>query len=260
MKVELRTITPQMAKAMLEKNTHNRPANKKHVSVLANQIKKGLWKVNGDTICMNCSRLIDGQKRLMAVIEADMPITTLVVEGVADDVFDTKDIGQRRSQADTLACEGQVNSKELAACLGYIERYYTGQTMERRSYNNTEILELLAKYPKASESIKQCHNKKRIISKAVLAACHFLFEQLDHEKANWFVATLISGQGLTEGMPLYLLRERLMRNALSKAKLSNPYIMALVIKSWNHERQGRTMKYLRFREDGDSPEAFPVVH
>ena len=218
MNVELKTITPAIARAMLTKNTKNRPVNRKHVSHLADQIRKGLWKVNGDTICMNCNRLIDGQKRLMAVVEADMPITTLVVDGINDDVFDTKDIGQRRSQGDTLACEGQSNAKELAACLGYIERYYTGQSMERKSFSNTEVLILLAKYPSAADSIKKCHNKKRIISKSVLAACHYLFYLADWKKADSFIERLISGQGLTEGMPLYLLRERLLRNALSDRK------------------------------------------
>ena len=259
MKIELRTITPEDARKLLEKNIGNRPVNKKHVAYLVKQLKDGKWKVNGDTICWNNNRLIDGQKRLMAVVESGVSIQTFVVDGVADDVFDTKDVGQKRSHSDTLACEGYFNTKELAACLGFIERYFTGQVKQRRQFSNSDILEFAHKYPEASDSLRICNNKKKIISKSLLAACHYLFSKKDKDQADSFVSSLISGQGLTEAMPLYLLRERLMRNALSKSKLSTEYIMALVIKAWNHERSGKPLKCLRFREEGEKIEDFPIV-
>jgi len=50
-----------------------------------------------------------------------------------------------------------------------------------------------------------------------------------------------------------------MRNAMSKAKLKPEYIMALMIKAWNALRLGREIKSLRFRENGDGAESFPLV-
>jgi hypothetical protein len=51
MKATLKTITPQIAREMLEKNTHNRQISKLHVDELVEEIKSGRWKINGDTIC-----------------------------------------------------------------------------------------------------------------------------------------------------------------------------------------------------------------
>ena len=91
------TIGPDLARYYLAKNKKNRLFNAKHVHFLANEIRTGNWKLNGDTIVLNDERLIDGQHRLMAVLMADLPITTLLVTGVSSDVFDTIDIGKKRT-------------------------------------------------------------------------------------------------------------------------------------------------------------------
>ena len=94
MKAELKTITPAIAQTMLEKNTGNRAINRLHVENLAKEMKFGRWKVNGDTICLNASRLIDGQNRLLAVLLSGVTIQSFVNEGLPSDVFDTKDVGR----------------------------------------------------------------------------------------------------------------------------------------------------------------------
>lgn len=259
MRASLVTITPEMAKEMLKKNIKNRPVNRQHLEFLTQEIKQGRFVVNGDTICMNCDRLIDGQKRLMAVVAAGMPITTWLIEGVDASAFVTKDIGQRRSLGDTLSLEGETNAKLLAGTLCWIDRYITGRVFDKNTYTNTDILGLLQKYPDARKSLSGCHHTKHLIPRSLLAACHYLFSQKHPELAEWFVSTLISGQGMTEGQPIYVLRERLMRNCLAKAKISTPYIMALTIKAWNAEFYGKKIACLRFRESGDTPEDFPVI-
>lgn len=259
MKVEMTKITPADAERMLQLNTGNRPVNKQHVAVLAREMKLGRWKVNGDTICMNGTRLIDGQHRLMAVVESGCTIETLLVEGVESDVFDTKDVGRRRSTSDTLAVRGEVETKKLAAALIVVDRYMTGRMMQCVRYTNTEVEELLVKYPGVRESIGKTRETKRLVPASVLTACHYLFAQKDATAAAQFVVDLIGGHNLTEGDSVYVLRERLMNNALSKAKLQANYIMALLVKAWNHRRDENTIRHLRFRQEGDKPEAFPVV-
>jgi hypothetical protein len=64
---------------------------------------------------------------------------------------------------------------------------------------------------------------------------------------------------LEEESPWYILRERLVANSLSKAKLTKPYMMALCIKAWNIARRGGKAKLVRWREKGDSAEPFPVI-
>lgn len=257
--VELREITPEMAQVMLQRNTKNRPVNQSQLNRLTKEIIEDRWKVNGDAIRFNGKALVDGQHRLMAVIKAGKPIKTLVVEGLDSDVFQTIDIGKARSQGDTLAVEGHSNAKELAAMLSHIERYMTGRCLARTSYTNAEILALAAKYPDAKDYMTKCHHGRGLVPRSLLMACNYLFSKKDPEKAAWFIQALISGKDISDEHAVYVLRERLMRNALSKSKLSSPYVFALIIKAWNADRQGKKLKVLKFCEEGDSGEAFPIV-
>lgn len=252
-------ITPADAERMLQLNTGNRPVNKHHVALLAREMKLGRWKVNGDTICMNGTRLIDGQHRLMAVVESGHAIETLLVEGVDSDVFDTKDVGRRRSASDTLAVRGEIDTKKLAAALIVVDRYMTGRMTQCVRYTNIEVEGLLVKYPGVRESIGKTRETKRLVAASVLTACHYLFAHKDPLAADKFVVDLIGGHNLKEGDPVYVLRERLMNNALAKAKLDKNYIMALLIKAWNHRRDENTIRHLRFRQEGEAREVFPVV-
>lgn len=248
-------ITPADAERMLKLNNGNRPFNKHHVAVLAREMKMGRWKINGDTICLSGTKLIDGQHRLMAIVESGCTIETLVVDGVAADVFDTKDVGRRRSASDTLAIRGETNTAKLSAALAVIDRYMTSRLTIAVRYTNTEIEELLFKYPCVRASIPKGANTKKLMANSVLIACHYLFAQKDPMMADQFVESLIDGSNLTEGSPVYLLRERLMANALSKSNLPSIYLMAITIKAWNAIRSGTKVRLLKFAED----ESFPVV-
>lgn len=92
-----------------------------------------------------------------------------------------------------------------------------------------------------------------------LAATLVLIDKYMTGRADEFVERVLRGTGLEEGTPWYVLRERLMKNSISKAKLSKPYVMALCIKAWNHARAGTKVRFLRWREEGEKGEQFPVV-
>jgi hypothetical protein len=260
MKAELKTITPEWAsKTLAEKNAGNRSMNRIHVESLAKEMKRGKWKINGDTICLNGTRLIDGQHRLAAVVLSGITIQTFVIDGLSSDVFDTKDVGKRRSAGDTLGVRGEQNACRLAAALVFIDKYMTGRSDKSVTYSNTEMEELLDKYPDARDSIQTSTSTKGLISPSVLDSCHYLFSRKDADLADEFVKKVLRGTGLEEGSPWYVLRERLVGNSLSKAKLSRPYLMALCIKAWNHARGGTRVRFLRWRDKGEAVEQFPVI-
>jgi hypothetical protein len=260
MNANLMTITPEWAQNTLnEKNSGNRPMNKQHVNALAKEMARGKWKVNGDTICLNGERLIDGQHRLAAVVLSGMTIQSFVIDGLSSDVFDTKDVGKRRSAGDTLGVRGEQNACRLAAALVLIDKYVTGRVDQSIAYSNTEIEDILEKYPDARSSLQTASSTKGLIFPSVLDACHYLFSRKDPILADEFVEKVLRGTGLEEGSPWYVLRERLVSNSLAKAKLSRPYVMALCIKAWNNARAGIKVRCLRWRDKGDAAEQFPVV-
>ena len=259
MKTQTITIDPSYAAKLLELNTNNRPISKLHVSVLAREMKSGRWKSNGDTIRVGNSRLLDGQHRLMAIIESGCSITTLLVSDLTDDVFDTIDNGKRRSAADSLAIRGEVCTTDLAAALAVVGRYTSGRANTTHRFTTTEIAELLEKHPSVRDSVSKTFAHQRLIARSLLAGCHYLFAQKDQEAADQFVIDLITGQNLKKDDPVYVLREKLVSNMLAKAKLPRPYIMAVTIKAWNARRKKCAIRLLKFSSTAESPELFPEV-
>lgn len=259
MKSELKTITPQWAaKTLAEKNIGNRALNRAHVEFLANEIRRGTWKVTGFPIVMNAERLVDGQHRLAAVVKAGLSIQTFVADNIPSDVFDAIDNGRRRSTGDTLGVRGEKNGDQLSSALILIDRYIKGRTHERGSYSNTEIMELLERHPAARKSIQPGH-RKALLSPSVLAACHYLFSRIDSVLAEEFFDKVTRGAGLEEGSPWHLLRERLVKNSVSSAKLDRPHLMALCIKAWNAVRTGARPRSIRWRENGEGAEKYPTI-
>jgi hypothetical protein len=54
--------------------------------------------------------MVDGQHRLAAIIEADVPVDITVFTEVPDGAFDVLDTGKRRNAADVLAIEGEKSA------------------------------------------------------------------------------------------------------------------------------------------------------
>lgn len=92
-------ITPQIAKQMLMDNIGNRPLRRNHINRLAASMKRGDWRLTHQGVAYaSDGRLIDGQHRLHAVIEANTPVMMMVTFGVDD--FVAIDRGAARSLAD----------------------------------------------------------------------------------------------------------------------------------------------------------------
>jgi hypothetical protein len=258
---KLVTITPEMAQKILnEKNTLNRPLSDKHVAKLVDEIREGRWRVNGDTIRMGKTRLLDGQHRLWAIVLSGIPVQTFLVEGLDDDVFQTIDgLHRRRTAADTLSLRGERNASRLAAALVVVDKYMTGRSDRTVDYTPGEVAELLDEYPGIRDSIQTQCKASGLLPGSLYDACHYLFSQKDPTLADEFVDKVSRGVGLEEGSPWYTLRNRLLQNSMSKAKLTRPYMFALTIKAWNCARGGKKMKQLRWRDKGETAEPFPVI-
>jgi hypothetical protein len=82
------TITPEIAKSWLEKNTINRSVKENHVDFLVSEIKKGAWKVTHQGVAFSVNDvLLDGQHRLLAIVKSNMAINMLVTFGLQDDAM-----------------------------------------------------------------------------------------------------------------------------------------------------------------------------
>lgn len=111
MKTEVMLVTPVQAKKWLERNTDNRDIRHSVVTGLAESIRRGEWILSHQGIAFSkTGRLLDGQHRLLAVVESGISVRMSVTFGVEEDAFKVMDIGNRRSVHDILG-----TSKSLAA-------------------------------------------------------------------------------------------------------------------------------------------------
>jgi hypothetical protein len=120
----VQSITPKKAVELLEANTTNRPLSMPVVRAFAEAMKRGDWLVTHQGIAFDTHGvLVDGQHRLAAIIEADVPIEVTVFTEVEPGTFDVLDTGKRRNAADVLAIEGEKNSTMLAAMVRTVWLY-----------------------------------------------------------------------------------------------------------------------------------------
>lgn len=99
------SITPYIAEVMLENNAEEqRNVSRMRVKRYASDMANGLWTMNGETIIIDeRGKLIDGQHRLLAVIESGVTAEFLVVRGVKASSYKTLDQGMSRRLTDLVS-------------------------------------------------------------------------------------------------------------------------------------------------------------
>lgn len=116
MKSKIILVTPELAKEMLNHNTHNRKIRKNRVDALVNEMKSGRFYENGESIVFDENgTLRDGQHRLMAVVESGKSYHFNVVYGVPTENANLYDVGVKRTAMDSIELSDDENIKDLSS-------------------------------------------------------------------------------------------------------------------------------------------------
>jgi hypothetical protein len=254
-----------MAKAWYEKNVpHNRGVRPQVVAAYARDMLAGKWVVSGDPIRFDVKgNLIDGQHRLKAIIEADIPVKMFAVRDVPEEAFLVLDSGIKRTMGDELTFAGEKNAVALAAGIHQLMRYERGIMDKGTSLKATrhEYKDTLERHGDIRDSVRYGQMTKDIMRHSIGTALHYLFSRKDKVLADDFFIKLSQGTNLRDDDPIYLLRERLMRENMkgSKTRMIPREIIALTIKAWNAKRRHEKPRSLRWRGQGEGAEEFPVI-
>jgi len=263
-------ITPEMAEELLKRNCINRTIKKPRVQRLANAIKRGEWRYNGEPIKMtNDDRLYDGQHRLSAIVVSRIPILTNLILNVQydDDLIPTIDQVGSRSLSDILTIQSKKNnsplkssnSKTLAAVVGMI--YTWPYILKRRisTFNNSSIgvptkvqLEKLwNENPRLINSLIAEKLTRKFCTPSIAVFCHYIFSNIDENDATKFFNLLLTGAGLELNNPILTLRDRLLGDRNSKLKMSFDPKVVFFIKTWNSYRANRPLSRLIWNREKD---------
>jgi len=258
-------VTPELAKQWLEANTHNRPLSEELVIAYMVDMLDGRWQYNGDAIRFDhTGRLIDGQHRLHACVEAGVPFETDVVTGLAPEAIRTIDIGRVRTAGHIAHLEGVENASVACAIAGLavLHRKYGIERMNdpRHKPTKTEVVEAARTLAGLDAAIARARALGyKIAPPRVVGFCFWAFAEQDRKLAERFFDELAHGLNLSQDNPVYHLRERLLSNRRSKAKLPQLELVALFFKAWLAYREGRPMRRLFWKNDGATPEKFPSL-
>lgn len=261
-------MTAALAEKLLERNALNRPLRQGHAEELARRmLTPGVWKQNNATVGIaHNGDVLDGQHRLWGVVLADkeqpgIEIPMLVVEGLDPDVFDTIDTGRPRSAADVFAIAGGKNNSTVVSALRWLRWYEMKPRPAHPSsikVSHTELLAFRHENPdidEAARAVASTGRARALVPQSVLAFVYLLAARGDEGKAGAWLSLLNTGEGLDAKHPVLQLRERMLANKVSNAKLPPIDVCALTVKSWNFYLTGARRNVLSWR----TTEPFPDV-
>jgi hypothetical protein len=252
-------ITPKIASGLLEMTdlSVQRKLNKPHVNFLANELTKGDWAFNGDSIRQDCEgNLIDGQHRLNACIVSGISFSTLFVKGLPTEYIHTIDVGGKpRSLANALEINHRQNykySNNIAAACKLVRRLNLGSTggsgaKDIKGYTTAAELLLFIKENPAfiefiSETMRLRANGDKFISPVIFCGVKWLTDKADLKTSNKFWQGLSDGIGINQTSSVWYLRKKIMRSKTrTDAKLTQRALIINIYCAFNSLADGKTL-------------------
>lgn len=268
-------VTPEMAAELLTKNTSNRALRQTQVAQLADIMISGRYQFNAEPIRIDRNGvLIDGQHRLHAVFESEVPTRFIIWHNLDPEVVHVTDIGIKRTLNDALKMHGETSVSALAAIVAIVYYWRDGLRGQylftpnwNPEYSIPQIPDLLRFFQENREELKEATRHSSLLrtrlklTPRVGGLSWVVLTEVDAEDAQAFFDKLSKGDGLAENDPIFLLREKLLAEATStQRRYSTQVTLGLIFKAWNFWRDGAKIQRLNYSPGGKTPEGFPEPH
>jgi hypothetical protein len=257
-RVSIERIGPDEAREYLLSNTKNRNLNDQHARRLRDLMVAGDWWMNGETIIFGLDgTLLNGQHRLVAIVQAGVFVDVLVVRGIDEEAFRTLDGGRVRTTGEVLGIEGEKNANNVAAAvqalLSFVDaggNVYHSSSHGRKATPSLTF-RVLAAFPQIRDSVSAM-KRNTLFRNQHSYALHVLFSFVSPRVADDFACVLADGHH-DIGRPFVVFRESLVRTPI-RNDLRRAYA-AKAIKAFNAEVSGDRPKMFKFNVG----EEFPTI-
>lgn len=200
------SITVDLAKEILNKcNADNRPLNKGHVKTLADAMSAGTWVKGTNHLAFSSSgRLMDGQHRLSAMIQADCANMFGIVFNMVEEAFDILDSNKKRSQSDVLSIHGYKNAKTLSSIIRKVNHYKTskGNMWGIKGCDNVTTRKIADTNPYCAAAASLMDSSRDYAlygNKSDFGACYCIFSDRDAHLAKEFMKFMLGYSYVFEG-------------------------------------------------------------
>lgn len=256
--VSIELVNPAKAAEWLSRNVQNRKISRGLVDYLRRAMEAGKWRLNGQAFIFTPDgKMLDGQHRCMSVMESGVTIRSVVVRGIAEDVFTTIDVGLKRTASQALQILGVAYPHMTAAAASLYYRFERGNISYAFSHaektmrvHPSDVVELVERCPGLAEAAKKMAGLSRLArfsnSPSACAVSYFLGSDKHGEAvADGFFEPLNSGAGLPKSSPILCLRNMLQDLHHQKHRPPQAMVFGLVVQAWNAYIDNRQMRVLR---------------
>ena len=267
--VSLVYITPEIAEHYLSYNTQNRKESVKSINFLTEQMNKGLFIENGESIVFDKNmKLTDGQHRLMSIIRSGKSYHIPVVKGVDIKSMATYDTGKNRSSADVLSINGFKNANLLSTFIKLINIYEIKNSKASKplSYSRDEQLtnQQILNYCKDNYDwlyriildVTNIYVKSeiKVISKSNFCYMVYMIGGKHPDQSVYEFMKNIYGLNRTQDTATSYLYSKLYKSKINKEPLGFYWVLGMTIKAWNYFIDGYpSVRFFRFNTEQELP-------
>lgn len=262
-------ISPAKAQEYLRTSLGNRPISKVYVRSYADTMRKGGWMLNGIPIIFDVNgHLMDGHHRLLAIIEANIPVRMDVCRGVSSDVFTTFDTGRHRNVGQILAMQGVKNYVVVGSIISANETLIrSGRLIGNNTWDGNSrrtLSDLYELYTRDREGYERVGSYMT----GLKSKCRVL--PMSWEGGFFYYLTHTGGYQESEVRPFFdclhdldstsvkpaaLLRKAIAKEAMEGRKMMPETQWAFLVKAWNAYITNADIKILRYQ----NAEALPSL-
>ena len=242
--IEMRTVTPDMAREYLRLNRDNRALSDEHKQMIAKDIMAGNWMLNAQPISFTGDpdaadlggvQLLNGQHRLHACIEADAPIEVPIAKNIPPAAFATFDAHTRKIRLRS-GTEADDRVLTAAARLQWKEDNSIEMFSKGVSPTATEIVETIRRHPDLAECYPQARTMKEVGSAGVITYLIYHVRRDRDDLADDFLDGLKTGENLRAKDPILAARTKIVGQRIAdravRASIPRLDVLKTLILCW----------------------------
>jgi hypothetical protein len=228
----IESISPETAERYLTHNTRNRKVVAAHVDAIARDIRGGNWMMNAQPICFSRSgRLLNGQHRLSAVLQAGEAIEVPVMRGLPEEAYATYDIHAKKGPQLGAAFDGFGDRPLIAAAAVLLWKHELKPAGTRNAKPTpAEVMRIVEQHPRLLEMRTFGRKMIEFGRGSVLAYAAYCIERDDPELGRVFLERFETGADLPRGHLILELRKRM--QILRRERTSQEEQFKEVMNAW----------------------------
>lgn len=244
---ELMQITPDVAKDFLSLNKGNRHVRQRVVDVYARDMENGNWQLTGEAIKFaSDGSLLDGQHRLLAVIQSGCTVTMFVIRHIQKSAQSVMDAGSARQASDNLAMNGVRHSALIASVAKTGVMHDRGvKDIGKGNVSHSEIYEWVKNNPDVHEAaaITSRYGHRVYCAPSAIAYASLLIYRAtkDWYAIDEFWCAAADKVGLKHGDPVIALTNRFIQDRSKRIVMPRMALISAIVRAWNARREGKTM-------------------